>query len=66
MRTRCFHLTFFLLICVSIPLTTTAQTVNIPDPNLRAIIASTLGKVSGDPITVVDMETLDGIEAEGR
>ena len=65
MRTQFFRLTFFLLVCISIPLTTTAQTVNLPDPNLRAIIASTLGKASGDPIAVADMETLDGLEGEG-
>ena len=65
MRTQLFRLTFFLLICVLIPLTTQAQVVNIPDSNLRAVIASALGKVSGDPITVVDMKTLDGLEGEG-
>ncbi|RKU13590.1 hypothetical protein C6502_04295 [Candidatus Poribacteria bacterium] len=54
MRTQLFRLTFFLLICVSIPLTTQAQIVNIPDSNLRAVIASALGKVSGDPITDVN------------
>ena len=65
MRTQLFRLTFFLLICVSIPLATQAQIVNIPDSNLRAVIASALGKASGDPITVVDMKTLDGLEGEG-
>ena len=56
MRTQLFRLTFFLLICVSIPLTTTAQTVNIPDPNLRAVVEAALGKASGATITVAEME----------
>ena len=34
------------------------QTVNIPDANLRAAIETALGKASGAPITVADMETL--------
>ena len=36
----------------------TAQTVDIPDPNLRAAIETTLDKASGDPITAEEMETL--------
>ncbi len=35
-----------------------AQTVEIPDPNLRAVIENTRGKASGDTITVADMLTL--------
>ena len=50
--------TFFLLICLSIPLTATAQTVDIPDPNLRAAIERNLGKASGDTTTVEDIATL--------
>ena len=45
---------------------TTAQTVDIPDANLRAAVESELtlfGKAIGDPITVVDMATLIIIEA---
>ena len=56
MTKRRFCFTFFLLICFSLPLTATAQTVNIPDDNLRAIIAGALGKASGETITVADME----------
>ena len=57
MAKRRFSLTFFLLICLSLPLTATAQTVDIPDPNLRAAIESVLGKASGATITRADMET---------
>ena len=59
-----FRFTFFLLICLSIPLTATAQTVNITDPNLRAAIEAELGKASGDTITADDMATLTQLEAE--
>ena len=58
---RCIIL--FLLICLSISLTATAQTVNIPDPNLRAAIAAELGKASGDPITTSDMVALRSLRA---
>ena len=40
-----------------------AQTVDIPDPNLRAVIESWLGKDPGATITVVDMETLTTLSA---
>ena len=53
----------FFLICVSIPLTATAQIVDIPDLHLRAVIGRQLGKASGDPITVADMETLTELVA---
>ena len=55
--------TFILLICLSIPLTSTAQTVTIPDSNLRAVIEVALGKASGDTITTSDMATLTRLEA---
>ena len=48
----------FLLICLSIPLTATAQVVDIPDSNLRALIEEDLGKAPGATITVADMKTL--------
>ena len=35
------------------------QSVDIPDPNLRAAIADALGKAHGDVITAEDMETLE-------
>ena len=64
MRTQFFRFTFFLLISLSIPLMTAAQTVDIPDPNLRDVIETALGKASGATITVAEMETLDHLEGE--
>ena len=58
MKKQPFHFILFLLVCLSIPVRVTAQTVDIPDSNLRAAIETTLGKTSGDPITAVEMETL--------
>ena len=59
-----FRFTLFLLICVLIPLTATAQTVNIPDSNLRAEIEEALGKASGASITTADMAKLTRLEAK--
>ena len=47
-----------LWIFVSISLTATAQTVDIPDINLRAAIAEALGKAPDDPILKSEMATL--------
>ena len=58
MKKQPFHFILFLLVCLSIPVRVTAQTVDIPDSNLRAAIETTLGKTPGDPITAVEMETL--------
>ena len=58
MKKQPFRFTLFLLICLSLPMIATAQTVAIPDPNLRAAIETTLGKASGTPITAAEMETL--------
>ena len=58
MTTHPFRFILFLLICVSIPLTATAQVVDIPDPNLETAIAITLDKSWGDPITTADMARL--------
>ncbi len=55
--------TLILLIFLSIPSTSTAQTVDIPDPNLRAAIMAELGKASGDPITSSDMAALRSLTA---
>lgn len=63
MKKQPFRFTFFLLICFLIPLTVTAQTVNIPDPNLRAAIEQRLGKARGDTITVADMAALTELSA---
>ena len=59
-----FRFTLFLLICVLIPLTATAQTVNIPDSNLRAVIEKALGKASGASITTADMANLTELIAQ--
>ena len=64
MTTQLFRFTFFLLIYLSIPLTATAQTVNIPDPNLRAAIEKVLGKAASATITAVDMERLTELIAQ--
>ena len=55
--------TFILLIFLSISSTSTAQTVTIPDLNLRAAIAAELGKASSDPITTSDMAALRSLTA---
>ena len=41
----------------------TAVTVDIPDPNLRAAVESTLGGTSGDPIGSLEMATLTELNA---
>ena len=48
------------------PLTTMAQTVNIPDDNLRAAIEETLGKTPDARITVDEMVRLTRFEANNR
>ena len=53
----------FLLTCFSISVTATAQTVNIPDPNLRAAVERELGVVSGATITTADMANLTRLVA---
>ena len=63
MTKQSLRLTLFLLICLSIPLTVTAQIVDIPDPNLRAAIEDELGKAPGAAITVVEMATLTDLRA---
>ena len=59
-----FRFIFFLLVCFILPLAAKAQTVTIPDPNLRAAIEKTLDKASGAPITASEMATLTGLEAK--
>ena len=58
MKNQLFRFTLFMLICLSIPIMATAQTVTIPDPNLRDAIETALGKVPGDPILADEMATL--------
>ncbi len=57
----CF--TFFLLMCLTLPLAATAQVVSIPDPNLRTAIENALGTPAGAPITTDDMATLTQLDA---
>ena len=64
MKRDLLYFTFFLLICLTLPLPATAQIVNIPDPNLRAVIENKLGKAPGDPITADEMATLTHLEAD--
>ena len=54
-----FSLTLFFMF----PLTTTAQTVDIPDDNLRAAIEKALGKAPNAQITVEEMATLRELRA---
>ena len=58
MKQQPFCFALLLLVCLLIPVTVTAQTVDIPDPNLRAAIEGIFGKASGDPISTVEMATL--------
>ena len=58
-----FRLYLFLLVCFSISVTATAQTVDIPDPNLRAAIEKALGKASGATITMADIANLTRLSA---
>ena len=54
---------FFLLMYLILPLTATAQIVNIPDSNLRAAVEAALGKASGATITTDEMATLIRLDA---
>ena len=64
MNKQILRFIFFLLMYLTLPLTATAQVVDIPDPNLRAVIENALGKVSGATITTADMATLPRLEAK--
>ena len=61
---------YMLIFCATLffvfPLTTKAQTVNIPDANLRAAIEEALGKTSNARITAEEMATLTLLEAVNR
>lgn len=54
------------LIYLSIPLTATAQIVDIPDPNLRVAIEKYLGIAPGATIREEDMAQLTGLEANRK
>ncbi|MCG9131972.1 leucine-rich repeat domain-containing protein [Candidatus Poribacteria bacterium] len=61
---------YILILCATLfflfPLITSAQTVNIPDVNLRAAIASALGKASNARITLREVEMLTHLTANNR
>ena len=57
-----FSVTLFFVI----PLTTVAQTVNIPDANLRAAVEKALGKTPNARITAEDMATLTNFDAVNK
>ena len=59
-----FRFTFFLFICLTLPLSATGQVVSIPDPNLRAAVEKALGVTPGTPITADEMTTLPRLEAK--
>ena len=63
MNKQFLRFTFFLLICLTLPLGATAQVVSIPDPNLRTVIEGRLGKASREPITTSDMAALTQLYA---
>ena len=54
---------FFLWVCLALPLTATAQLIDIPDSNLRAAVEKALGKASGATITTDEMATLIRLDA---
>ena len=58
--------TFCVTLFFVFPLTTTAQTINIPDANLREAINEALGKTPDARITVDEMETLTSLDANNR
>ena len=59
-------LTFCATLFFLLPLATIAQTVNIPDTNLRAAIEEALKKTSGATITAEDMATLTRLVSANR
>ena len=65
MINQTFRLVLLFSIYLPMPLTATAQIVDIPDPNLRDILESNLGKAPGATITVGDMAALTVLHASG-
>ena len=58
-----------LLLCAALflmPLSTSAQTVNIPDTNLRSAIAEALGKAPNARVTADEMRRLTRLDANSR
>ncbi len=64
------YISMALLMCAallfSLPRATEAQTVNIPDNNLRAAINEALGKAANARITLDEMKTLTRLDANNR
>ena len=65
MNKQLLRFTIFLLICLILPLSATAQVVEIPDLILRGLIETELGKSSGDTITAPEMTTLKSLHMRG-
>ena len=65
MNKQLLRFTLFLLIYLILPLSATAQVVDIPDPGLREAIEEALGKSPGEPITADNMLTVRSIERWG-
>ncbi len=65
-RQRIFIYTFIFWLCFTFPLITEAQTVSIPDANLRAAIEEALDKKSDARITAEEMATLNHLDAANR
>ena len=66
LKTQFFRFTLFLFVCFTLSTPNIeAQVVDIPDPNLRAIIEKYLGKAPGATITVEEMATLKTLFASG-
>ena len=61
-----YTLTLCAVLFFVFPLTITAQTVSIPDANLRAAIEEALGKTPGATITAEEMLTLTRFEAANK
>ena len=66
MKKAFLRFTLFLLVYLPIRSIETAQTVDIPDPNLRDYIERVLDKAAGDPITVTEMTTLTFLDPWGE
>ena len=66
MKKEFLRFTLFLLVYLSIRVTATAQTVDIPDPNLRDYIERVLGKAAGSPIAVMEMARLTFLDPNGK
>ena len=66
LRSIKFLLLGVLSLWLLVPAVVSAQVVEIPDPNLRAVLAEALNKAPGDAITRAEMETLVELRARSR